>query len=286
MTEFDASAGRMPSVIERDGLSVLLVFAALVVTLLLQPAAVITLLFSLPSFRAPGSVAWAPGCLLSCSPLALDYFLLEPIKGFAIGLSDLPYHLAFTLSALLVSWLTAARRRAADALQRAYGEMEANVQERTAGLRQGNEALQIGVAEAAFFPTLTLSASSGFESSSLSQWLTAPSRFWSVGPSISETVFDGGLRRAQTDFARAGYEASVGRYRQTVLTAFQAVEDTLAALRIFEQEAQVQDETVTDAQKSVTLTMNGKDGGKTWHPIPNVCAGIYQRSIAIPFLAA
>src|SRR5437762_3369619 len=63
---------------------------------------------------------------------------------------------------------------------------------------------QIGVAEAAFFPTVTFSAASGFESSSLSQWLNAPSRFWSVGPAISETVFDGGLRRAQTDFARAG----------------------------------------------------------------------------------
>jgi hypothetical protein len=104
MTEFDASAGRMPSVIERDGPSVLLVFAALVVTLLLQPAAVITPLVSLPSFRAPGSVAWAPGCLLSCSPLALEYFLLEPIKGFAIGLSDLPY-LSWRSPCRLYSWL-------------------------------------------------------------------------------------------------------------------------------------------------------------------------------------
>lgn len=120
---------------------------------------------------------------------------------------------------------------------------------------------QIGVAEAAFFPTVTLSASSGFESSSLSQWLTAPSRFWSVGPSISETVFDGGLRRAQTDFARAGYDASVGTYRQTVLTAFQAVEDNLAALRILEEEAQVQDEAVTAAQKSVALTTNQYKAG-------------------------
>src|SRR5882724_10689284 len=120
---------------------------------------------------------------------------------------------------------------------------------------------QIGVAEAAFFPTLTLSASSGFESSSLSQWLTAPSRFWSVGPSISETVFDGGLRRAQTDFARTGYDASVGTYRQTVLTAFQAVEDNLAALRILEQEGQVQDEAVKDAEKSVTLTTNQYKAG-------------------------
>jgi NodT family efflux transporter outer membrane factor (OMF) lipoprotein len=120
---------------------------------------------------------------------------------------------------------------------------------------------QIGVAEAAFFPTVTLSASSGFESSSLSQWLTAPSHFWSVGPSISQTVFDGGLRRAQTDFARAGYDASVGTYRQTVLTAFQTVEDNLAALRILEQEAQVQNEAVKGAQQSVTLTTNQYKAG-------------------------
>jgi NodT family efflux transporter outer membrane factor (OMF) lipoprotein len=120
---------------------------------------------------------------------------------------------------------------------------------------------QIGVAEAAYYPTLTLSASSGLESSSLSQWLTAPSRFWAVGPSISETVFDGGLRRAQTDFARAGYDASVGTYRQTVLTAFQGVEDNLAALRILDQEAQVQDEAVRDAQQSVTLTTNQYKAG-------------------------
>src|SRR5207245_11117553 len=120
---------------------------------------------------------------------------------------------------------------------------------------------QLGVAAAAYYPTLTLSASSGFESSSLSQWLTAPSHFWSVGPSISETVFDGGLRRAQTDFARAGYDASVGTYRQTVLTAFQAVEDNLAALRILEQEAQVQGEAVQKAQESVTLTTNQYKAG-------------------------
>jgi NodT family efflux transporter outer membrane factor (OMF) lipoprotein len=120
---------------------------------------------------------------------------------------------------------------------------------------------QIGIAEAAYFPTVTLSASSGLESSSLSQWLTAPSRFWAVGPSISETVFDGGLRRAQTDYARAGDDASVGTYRQTVLATFQAVEDNLAALRILEQEAQVQDEAVKDAQTSVTLTTNQYKAG-------------------------
>jgi len=120
---------------------------------------------------------------------------------------------------------------------------------------------QIGVAEAAYYPTLTLSASSGFETSSLAQWLTAPSHFWSVGPSISQTVFDGGLRRAQTDYARAGYDASVATYRQTVLAAFQGVEDNLAALRILEQEAQVQDEAVQKAQQSVTLTTNQYKAG-------------------------
>jgi cytochrome c peroxidase len=80
-------------------------------------------------------------------------------------------------------------------------------------------------------------------------------------PNDVETVFDGGLRRAQTDFARAGYDASVGPYRQTILTAFQAVEDNPAALRILGPEAQVQDEAVQHAHKSVTLTTNGKDGG-------------------------
>ena len=120
---------------------------------------------------------------------------------------------------------------------------------------------QIGVAEAAYYPSLTLSASSGFETSSLTQWLTAPSHFWSVGPSISQTVFDGGLRRAQTDYARAGYDASVATYRQTVLAAFQAVEDNLAALHILAQEAQVQDEAVQKAQQSVTLTTNQYKAG-------------------------
>jgi NodT family efflux transporter outer membrane factor (OMF) lipoprotein len=113
---------------------------------------------------------------------------------------------------------------------------------------------QIGVAVAAFYPTITLNASSGFESSSLAQWFTAASHFWSVGPGISQTVFDGGLRRAQTDAARAAYDGTVATYRQTVLAAFQGVEDNLAALRILERENAVQDEAVTAARKSVDLT--------------------------------
>jgi NodT family efflux transporter outer membrane factor (OMF) lipoprotein len=120
---------------------------------------------------------------------------------------------------------------------------------------------QIGVATAAFFPTVTLSASAGFQGSSLDKWLTWPSRFWSVGPAISETVYDGGLRRAQTDQARAAYDASVAAYRETILTAFGGVEDNLAALRILEEEAQVQGEAVKAAEQSVTLTTNQYKAG-------------------------
>jgi NodT family efflux transporter outer membrane factor (OMF) lipoprotein len=115
---------------------------------------------------------------------------------------------------------------------------------------------QIGVAIAAFYPSITLSVSAGLESSGLARWLAWPSRFWSVGPGISQTVFDGGLRRAQTEQARAAYDASVAAYRQTVLTAFQGVEDNLAALRILEDEARVQGEAVTAAEQSVSLTTN------------------------------
>jgi NodT family efflux transporter outer membrane factor (OMF) lipoprotein len=120
---------------------------------------------------------------------------------------------------------------------------------------------QIGVAIAAYYPTVTLSLSAGFQSGSVSQWFTWPSRFFSVGPSITETVYDGGLRRAQTLEARAAYDASVAAYRQTVLTAFQGVEDNLAALRVLEQESRVQDEAVAAAQQSVTLTTNQYKAG-------------------------
>jgi len=115
---------------------------------------------------------------------------------------------------------------------------------------------QIGVAKAAYYPTITLSVSGGLESTSPSQWFTWPSRFWAFGPAISETLFDGGLRRAQTDQARAAYDASVAAYRQTTLTGFQEVEDNLAALRILEQEAGVQEEAVKAARQSVVFTTN------------------------------
>jgi NodT family efflux transporter outer membrane factor (OMF) lipoprotein len=120
---------------------------------------------------------------------------------------------------------------------------------------------QIGVAVAAYYPTVTLSFAGGVESGSVSQWFTWPSRFWSVGPSITETVYDGGLRKAQTDQARAAYDGSVAAYRQAVLAAFQGVEDNLAALRVLEEEARVQDEAVRAAQESVALTTNQYKAG-------------------------
>ncbi len=115
---------------------------------------------------------------------------------------------------------------------------------------------QVGVAESAFFPALTLSATGGFQSSVLSQLLSLPNRFWSIGPAIAQTIFDAGLRKAQTAQAIAAYDENVATYRQTVLTGFQEVEDSLAALRILEQEAGVQAEAVAAARESLTIVTN------------------------------
>jgi len=115
---------------------------------------------------------------------------------------------------------------------------------------------QIGVAESAFFPNLTLSATGGYQSSSFSKWLTAPSRFWSLGPQLAETLFDGGARRAQTAQARAAYDAAVANYREVALGAFQNVEDNLAALRILESEAVAQAEAVKAAEESLKIATN------------------------------
>jgi NodT family efflux transporter outer membrane factor (OMF) lipoprotein len=120
---------------------------------------------------------------------------------------------------------------------------------------------QIGVATAAYFPTLSLGAQAGFASADLSSLFTAPSHIWSIGPVLAQTVFDAGLRRARTVQARAAYEGSVASYRQTVLTGLQEVEDNLAALRILEQEAQTQALAVAAAKQSATLTTNQYKAG-------------------------
>lgn len=121
---------------------------------------------------------------------------------------------------------------------------------------------QIGVAKAAYFPSLKLSASTGYLSSSLADLLTAPSFFWALGPAaLAQTLFDGGARKAQTEQAIAAYEATVAAYRQTVLASFQQVEDNLSTLRILEDEARVQDEALISARESVALTANQYKAG-------------------------
>jgi len=120
---------------------------------------------------------------------------------------------------------------------------------------------QIGIAKAAYYPTLMLNASVGFEGSSFGNVLNASSLLWAVGASITQTIFDGGRRRATSDAARAAYDATVAGYRQTTLTAFQQVEDNLAALRILELEAHEQRRAVESAQQSLQLFTNRYRGG-------------------------
>ncbi len=120
---------------------------------------------------------------------------------------------------------------------------------------------QIGVAKAAYYPTLSLTGSGGYSSSTLSDWISVPNRFWSLGPSLATTILDFGKRGAASDQAIAVYDQNVATYRQTVLQAFQDVEDNLAALRILEAEAKVQDEAVRAARESVALTVNQYKAG-------------------------
>ena len=122
---------------------------------------------------------------------------------------------------------------------------------------------QIGVAQAAFFPTLALTASGGVESSMLTMLLTLPSRFWAIGPSLVETVFDGGRRSSIKAQAVANYDATVAAYRQNTLTAFQDVEDNLAALRVLAEEDVQAAAAVASANRSLELATNRYVGGVT-----------------------
>ena len=120
---------------------------------------------------------------------------------------------------------------------------------------------QIGIARAAFYPTVMLNASVGFEGSTFGNFLNASSLLWAVGASITQTIFDAGRRRATSDATIALYDATVAGYRQTTLTAFQQVEDNLAALRVLEQEALQQRRAVDSAQLSLQLFTNRYKGG-------------------------
>ena len=120
---------------------------------------------------------------------------------------------------------------------------------------------QIGIARTAFYPSLILGASGGFTGTSIANWFNWPSRMWAVGPQISQTIFDAGRRRAVSESATANYDGTVASYRQTTLTAFQEVEDSLAALRILETEAEQQQQTTASASDSLQLFTNRYEGG-------------------------
>ncbi|MBZ0074818.1 efflux transporter outer membrane subunit [Bordetella hinzii] len=120
---------------------------------------------------------------------------------------------------------------------------------------------QIGVAQSAWFPDLTLSASGGFRSGQFADWLTAPARFWSLGPALALTIFDGGAREAQIASARAAYDAQAAAYRQSVLTALREVEDYLVQLRVMAEEQQVQRRALESARESLRLTRNQYEAG-------------------------
>jgi NodT family efflux transporter outer membrane factor (OMF) lipoprotein len=120
---------------------------------------------------------------------------------------------------------------------------------------------QIGVTRAAYFPVFTLSALAGFESVAGSSWIEAPSRMWAVGPSLLQTVFDGGLRSAQNDAARAAYDQQVAQYRSTVLTAYQEVEDALASLRYLARESASEQAAVVATQGALQQAEYRYKGG-------------------------
>jgi NodT family efflux transporter outer membrane factor (OMF) lipoprotein len=120
---------------------------------------------------------------------------------------------------------------------------------------------EIGVAESAWFPDLTLSAGGGFRGAEFAQWLTAPARFWSLGPALAVTLIDGGARSAQVDAARAAYDSQAATYRQAALDALREVEDYLIKLRVLNQEQSVREAALQSARLSLSLAVNQYKAG-------------------------
>ena len=120
---------------------------------------------------------------------------------------------------------------------------------------------KLGVAKAGYFPDLTLTGQDQYSSNTFSRLIRNSNRVWAVGPSLAQTLFDGGLVRAQVKGARAAYEGTIDTYRQTVLTSFQQVEDQIVTLRVLEQEGVIEDETVKAAREAEALTLNQYKAG-------------------------
>lgn len=146
---------------------------------------------------------------------------------------------------------------------------------------------QLGIARAAYFPTLNLSASGGLESGTIANLFTGPSAFYSIGANALVTAFDVGRRRAVTEQSKAAYDQSVANYRQTVLTAFQEVEDGLSGLRILEDEANRQSLAVQAAEKSLDISVNRYKGGVTTYLEVTTAQGIAltDERLAVQILA-
>ena len=119
----------------------------------------------------------------------------------------------------------------------------------------------IGVAKAAYYPDFTLSMTGGYSSSTFANWISLPNRFWSVGPQLALTLFDGGRRSAEVDRTEAAYDQTVAQYRQTVLDGFREVENYLVQLNVYEQEASVRQEALVSARDSLRLTSNQYKAG-------------------------
>ncbi len=165
----------------------------------------------------------------------------------------------FTLAALPINQNAPAMPQVPGMLPSELLERRPDIAAEERRMASANE--QIGIAQAAFYPTLSISAQGGFLGTSALNWFTWPSRFWAVGPSLNETIFDAGRRRAVSQTATANYDATVANYRQTTLTAFQQVEDSLAALRVLATEAEQQHETTASAEQSLDLFNTRYEGG-------------------------
>jgi NodT family efflux transporter outer membrane factor (OMF) lipoprotein len=145
---------------------------------------------------------------------------------------------------------------------------------------------QVGVATAAFFPRLLLDATAGWQSGGLSGLFSLPNRIWSIGPSVVETIFSGGKRRAGVEQARASYDATVAEYRQSVLAALQEVEDDLAATRVLEEEARQEEVAVAASERLLTLSRNRYQGGITTYleVVVAEAAAVQNRRAAVDLL--